>query len=101
MEAGDVTGGGDDDSPSACTDEAIFLNFLCMYLPSLSSHLCSTGSTAGVTGAAGGSSSLARLRLEDEASEVHVGVLNDDRDSGRSSGGGLRGEARLDWPPKK
>ena len=31
-----------------CTALAIFLNFLCKYVPSDSSHLCSTGSTAGV-----------------------------------------------------
>ena len=31
-----------------CTALAIFLNFLCRYVPSDSSHLCSTGSTAGV-----------------------------------------------------
>ena len=31
-----------------CTADAIFLNFLCKYVPSDSSHLCSTGSTAGV-----------------------------------------------------
>ena len=31
-----------------CTALAIFLNFLCKYVPSDSSHLCSSGSTAGV-----------------------------------------------------
>ena len=31
-----------------CTGLAIFMNFLCTYVPSDSSHLCSTGSTAGV-----------------------------------------------------
>ena len=30
------------------TDEAIFLNFLWVYIPADSSHLCSTGSTAGI-----------------------------------------------------
>ena len=30
------------------TADAIFLNFLCKQVPSDSSHLCSTGSTAGV-----------------------------------------------------
>ena len=44
----EIAGGAGGEGSTCCTAEAIFLNFLCRYVPSDSSHLCSTGSTAGV-----------------------------------------------------
>lgn len=53
------------------TEEAIFLNFLCLYIPASSSHLCSTGSTGGGAGGGGAGVGLVDVgRLEADEEEL-------------------------------
>ena len=92
--------------PSAAAAVAIFLNFLCRYFPSVSSHRCSTGSTLGVCmagdlGGAGGGE-CARFPLakspigrveeatrEDEGDVFQEGVRRDEVVDEEAITGGL------------
>ena len=96
--------GADASRVSSAADDAIFLNFLCMYLPSLSSHRCSTGSTAGVawTGRSSSCSSLARFNAELASCDVRDVDAVDDRELDVSvSAMFALGETLVDLPPER